>query len=271
MTFTRIVIETTGLADPAPVAQTFFIDDDIAASYRLDAIVTVVDAKHANGQLESFHEAQEQVGFADRILLSKADLVSAAEIARPARAPGPDEPAVRRSGRCISATLRSRTSSTSAASRSRASSRSNPASSKRTITSTTTTSLPSSSPVRFRSDQDRLEAAFRHIIAAHAEDLMRYKGIVAFAGLDHSVVFQGVHMMMSSDVGRAVGGERRPSVETRLHRSGDCLRMTSSTAWPRAGPMPLDARWFLRSWPPSRSPETSTGRTAAASTRGVVS
>ena len=75
--FDRIIIETTGLADPAPVAQTFFIDDDIAAAFTLDAIVTVVDAKHAQGQLDQFHEAQEQVGFADRILLSKADLIDA--------------------------------------------------------------------------------------------------------------------------------------------------------------------------------------------------
>ncbi len=66
--FDRVIIETTGLADPAPVAQTFFIDDDVAAYYELDAIVTVVDAKHADRQLDEFHEAQEQVGFADRIL-----------------------------------------------------------------------------------------------------------------------------------------------------------------------------------------------------------
>src|SRR5271154_4087302 len=80
--FDRVIIETTGLADPAPVAQTFFIDDDVAAYYALDAIVTVVDAKHAERQLDEFHEAQEQVGFADRILLSKSDLVSEAESLR---------------------------------------------------------------------------------------------------------------------------------------------------------------------------------------------
>src|ERR1700723_4101536 len=74
--FDRIIIETTGLADPAPVAQTFFIDEDIAAYYVLDAIVTVVDAKHADTQLDEFHEAQEQVGFAVRLFVGKSDLVS---------------------------------------------------------------------------------------------------------------------------------------------------------------------------------------------------
>ncbi|MDR2154425.1 MAG: GTP-binding protein [Burkholderiaceae bacterium] len=74
--FERVVIETTGLADPGPVAQTFFMDDEVAESYLLDAIVTLVDAKHAAGQLNDRVEAQRQVGFADRIFISKADLAS---------------------------------------------------------------------------------------------------------------------------------------------------------------------------------------------------
>ena len=78
--FERVVIETTGLADPGPVAQTFFMDDEIAESYLLDAIVTLVDAKHAAGQLNDRVEAQRQVGFADQIFISKADLVSAEEL-----------------------------------------------------------------------------------------------------------------------------------------------------------------------------------------------
>ena len=72
--FDRVIIETTGLADPAPVAQTFFVDEAVQDSYLLDAIVTVVDARHGGDQLDEHHEAQEQVGFADRILVSKADL-----------------------------------------------------------------------------------------------------------------------------------------------------------------------------------------------------
>jgi G3E family GTPase len=73
--FDRVVIETTGLANPGPVAQTFFMDEEVAQHYLLDAIITVVNAKHAMQQLDAHEEAQRQVGFADRILLSKTDLV----------------------------------------------------------------------------------------------------------------------------------------------------------------------------------------------------
>ncbi|MGO9774686.1 MAG: CobW family GTP-binding protein [Roseiarcus sp.] len=77
-----ILIETTGLADPAPVAQTFFVDEDVRRQTKLDAIVTVADAKHLLGALNTEHEAQEQIGFADIILLNKTDLVSVEELAR---------------------------------------------------------------------------------------------------------------------------------------------------------------------------------------------
>jgi G3E family GTPase len=80
--FDRVIIETTGLADPGPVAQTFFMDDEIAETYTLDAILTLVDAKHANTQLDDRLEAQRQVGFADQIFISKADLVSPDELAQ---------------------------------------------------------------------------------------------------------------------------------------------------------------------------------------------
>src|SRR4029077_16449090 len=73
--FERVVIETTGLADPGPVAQTFFMDDEVAESYLLDSILTLVDAKHANDQLDTRQEARRQVGFADQIFISKTDLV----------------------------------------------------------------------------------------------------------------------------------------------------------------------------------------------------
>jgi G3E family GTPase len=78
--FDRVLIETTGLADPAPVAQTFFVDEEMAEFYRLDAIVTVVDAKHAGQHLHNGHEAQEQVAFADVLLLNKVDLVNKEEL-----------------------------------------------------------------------------------------------------------------------------------------------------------------------------------------------
>ncbi len=76
--FDRVVIETTGLADPGPVAQTFFMDDEIAESFLLDSILTLVDAKHAEGQLDTRQEARRQIGFADQIFISKTDLVDEA-------------------------------------------------------------------------------------------------------------------------------------------------------------------------------------------------
>jgi G3E family GTPase len=80
LVFDRVVIETTGIADPGPVAQTFFMDDEIAESYLLDSVLTLVDAKHADGQLDARQEARRQIGFADQIFISKADLVTKDEV-----------------------------------------------------------------------------------------------------------------------------------------------------------------------------------------------
>ncbi len=77
--FDHLVIETTGLADPAPVIQTFFVDEDIQSQLLLDAVVTVVDAKHIHQHWDS-DEAQEQIAFADVILLNKVDLVTPEEL-----------------------------------------------------------------------------------------------------------------------------------------------------------------------------------------------
>jgi G3E family GTPase len=78
--FDGIIIETTGLANPAPVAQTFFVDDNVKAKTRLDAIVTVVDAKHLPERLKDSHEAADQIAFADVIILNKTDLVTPEEL-----------------------------------------------------------------------------------------------------------------------------------------------------------------------------------------------
>jgi G3E family GTPase len=81
LTFDQIVFETTGLANPGPVAQTFFVDENVGMHYLLDAVITVVDARHAMHQLDTYEEAQRQVGFADKLLLSKTDLVDDAALA----------------------------------------------------------------------------------------------------------------------------------------------------------------------------------------------
>jgi G3E family GTPase len=78
--FDAIIIETTGLADPGPVAQTFFVDDEIKAKARLDSVTTVVDAKHILLRLSDSKEAREQIAFADQIVLNKTDLVSDADL-----------------------------------------------------------------------------------------------------------------------------------------------------------------------------------------------
>ncbi|HEX7887497.1 MAG TPA: GTP-binding protein [Phenylobacterium sp.] len=84
--FDGIIVETTGLADPAPVAQTFFVDDDVRARTELDSVTTVVDAKHLPLRLKDSKEAAEQIAFADQIILNKTDLVSEAELAEVERA-----------------------------------------------------------------------------------------------------------------------------------------------------------------------------------------
>jgi G3E family GTPase len=84
--FDAIVIETTGLADPGPVAQTFFVDEDVRAKTELDSVTTVVDAKHLLPRLADSKEAAEQIAFADQIILNKTDLVTEAELAEVERA-----------------------------------------------------------------------------------------------------------------------------------------------------------------------------------------
>jgi G3E family GTPase len=80
--FDTVLIETTGMADPGPVAQTFFTDEEVKESFKLDGIVTVVDAKHVGLHFDDMREVREQIGFADVILLNKTDLVPPAELAK---------------------------------------------------------------------------------------------------------------------------------------------------------------------------------------------
>ncbi len=202
--FSRVIIETTGLADPAPVAQTFFVDDETASYYSLDAIVTLVDAKHAHQQLDEFHEAQEQIGFADRILLSKSDLVTDSErdavlarlVRMNPRAPiksahfgeTPILDLLDIGGFSLDAILEIEPDFLE---------EDHHEHDDDVMSFVFTTDQPL--------DQTRLQGFFRELIAEHAKNLMRYKGIVAFDGLDERVIFQGVHMVMSSDIGATWG------------------------------------------------------------------
>jgi G3E family GTPase len=199
--FDRVVIETTGMADPGPVAQTFFTDEEIGNYYLLDSILTVVDAKHAPQQLDEFHEAQEQVGFADRILLSKTDLVSENEIenlSKRLKKMNPRAPIkkVDFGNAPIDEVLDIRGFNLNA------------------ILELDPDFLVDSQHEHhdevesfvFKSgkpfDGAKLEQFLSGMIQVYGPDLLRYKGVLWMKGNARRVVFQGVHMMMGGDMGK---------------------------------------------------------------------
>ena len=209
--FDRVVIETTGLADPAPVAQTFFVDEDITQNFMLDAIVTLVDAKHAPRQLDEHHEAQEQVGFADRILLTKTDLVDTAQVQALRQRLTHMNPRAkiaesRKGVAALDDLLDIRGFNLNA------------------ILEIEPDFL---SDVEHEHDDDITSFVFREtrpmdlekiedflsaLVQVYGAKLLRYKGILNIAGLQERVVFQGVHMLMGSDLGAPwKGGEVRES------------------------------------------------------------
>ena len=209
--FDRVVIETTGLADPAPVAQTFFVDDDISQQYLLDAIVTMVDAKHAPLQLDEHHEAQEQVGFADRILITKTDVVEASEVAtlrqrlvqmNPRAKIGEARHGVAGiddlldiRGFDLNAILEIEPEFLTDVSHEH-------------DDDVTSFVFRESKPL----DLERVEDFLGGVVQVYGAKLMRYKGVLNIKGIDKRVVFQGVHMLMGSDTGSAwKPGEKRDS------------------------------------------------------------
>jgi G3E family GTPase len=209
--FDRVIIETTGLADPAPVAQTFFVDDHITERYLLDAIVTMVDAKHAPQQLDEHHEAQEQVGFADRILITKTDVVQ------------PDDVAVLRQ-RLVKMNPRARISEARhgvAAVDDLLDIRGFNLNAILEIEPAFLTDVDHEhdddvTSFVFREsrplDLERVEDFLGGVVQVYGTRLMRYKGILNIRGVEQRVVFQGVHMLMGSDVGAAwKPGEKRES------------------------------------------------------------
>ncbi len=210
--FDRVIIETTGMADPGPVAQTFFTDEEISAYYLLDSIITLVDAKHADKQLDEFHEAQEQVGFADRVLMSKTDLVSDDEVTKLSerirymnpRAPikkvhfgdMPIEEVLDIRGFNLNAILEL---------------------DPEFLRDTHHDHHDQVESFVFRSDKpfngDKLEQFLSGMIQVYGPDLLRYKGVLWMKGNPRRVVFQGVHMMMGGDLGKPWSkGEKKESI-----------------------------------------------------------
>ncbi len=192
--FDAIIVETAGLADPAPVAQTFFVDQDVADRTRLDAIVTVADAVHLDAQLGKHHEAEEQVAFADVVLLNKTDLVDAdviervelrirrinpyAKIIRTAHCATPLDDVLGLNAFSLDRILEAEPDF---------------------LTSdhdhdddVRSMSLVSETPL----DLDKLRKWFGRLLQQRGQDILRSMGILDFSGHRDRYVFQGVHMLM---------------------------------------------------------------------------
>ncbi|MGQ5525401.1 CobW family GTP-binding protein [Chitinimonas sp. PSY-7] len=216
--FDRLVIETTGLADPTPIAQTFFATPDLTEAYVLDAVITVVDALHAPKQLDEHWVARKQVGFADRLLISKTDLVDEAQVsilsARLAainlsapqyrlrkgdvdlsplfdvRGFHLDEDLLQHrvvSQSCLYTPTQPslRTTFKGAAKKSFAD-------------DIAALHLQHAGPL----DLGRISAFMNHVMAKYGDDLLRHKGVLAIAGESRRLIFQGVHKIAGFDYGR---------------------------------------------------------------------
>jgi G3E family GTPase len=209
--FDGIIIETTGLANPAPVAQTFFVDETVRARTKLDAIVTVVDAKHLPARLEDSTEAAEQLAFADVIILNKIDLVSPAELAEV-------EAAIRRINRFAVIHHTERASLPIADVLDQGAFDLN-----RVLAAhpdfladeehehnddIASVSFEVEKPI----DPERFNAWIGDLLATQGQDLLRTKGILSYAGDDRRFAFQAVHMIADGDfIGPWKAGAERTS------------------------------------------------------------
>jgi G3E family GTPase len=209
--FDGIIIETTGLANPAPVAQTFFVDDGVRARTRLDAIVTVVDAKHLPQRLEDSHEAAEQIAFADVIVLNKTDLVTPAElddversirainrfavIHRTERAALPIEQVLNQGAFDLARVLEREPDFLTDDSHEH-------------NDEVGSMSFEAERPI----DPEKFNAWIGALLADQGQDLLRTKGILSYAGDDRRFAFQAVHMIADGAfIGPWKDGEERKS------------------------------------------------------------
>ena len=208
--FDGIIIETTGLANPAPVAQTFFVDDNVRTRTRLDAIVTVVDAKNLPARLKDSAEAEEQIAFADVIVLNKTDLVTAEELtdveaqirkinrfARIHRTTRADLPVAEILDQGAFDLQRVLAREPEFLDEGHEHSHNEDVSSM---------SFELTRPV----DPEKFNAWISALLAEKGQDLLRTKGILAYPGEDRRFAFQAVHMIADGDfIGKWPEGERR--------------------------------------------------------------
>jgi G3E family GTPase len=209
--FDGIIIETTGLANPAPVAQTFFVDEGVRAKTRLDAIVTVVDAKHLPQRLEDSHEAADQIAFADVIVLNKTDLVTPDEleavenkirainrfatIHRTERAALPIEQVLNQGAFDLKRVLQIAPDFLTDDEHEH-------------DDEVTSVSFEVEKPI----DPEKFNAWIGALLQEQGQDLLRTKGILSYANDDRRFAFQAVHMIADGDfIGPWKAGEPRLS------------------------------------------------------------
>jgi G3E family GTPase len=210
--FDGIIVETTGLADPAPVAQTFFADEDVKRATKLDAIVTVVDAKHLSARLEDSKEAQEQIAFADIIVLNKMDLVDEAqaaeverrirginpyaEIRRATKSDVPIEAVIGRDAFNLERILEREPEFLSGENDHEHDSE------------VMSLSFEATRPL----DPEKFNAWISELLQKKGQDLLRTKGILAYQNDDRRFAFQAVHMIADGDyIGNWKEGDPRRS------------------------------------------------------------
>ena len=232
LTFDRVVIETTGVADPGPVAQTFFMDDEIAESYLLDSILTLVDAKHGDQQLDARQEARRQIGFADQIFISKTDLVDAAAVdalAHRVKHMNPRAPQRRvhfgevplaevfdLRGFNLNAKLDIDPDFLNADAHDHAHHDHDHEHGEDCDHPHHHAHDDDVKSFVFRSDKAfnaaKLEDFLGAVVQVYGPKMLRYKGVLNMKGTDRKVIFQGVHQLMGSDLGpKWAPGEKKTS------------------------------------------------------------
>ena len=213
--FDQILIETTGLADPAPVAQTFFVDDEMAAQLKLDAIVTVVDAKHLLPHLDEEkpegveNEALEQLAFADRIVLNKIDLADddeLSEVESRIQEVNPLAPIIRtQHGKVnLDAILDVGAFSLDRVLADDPEFLDPDAEHQHDLTVTSV-----GIEVQGDLDLERLNDWLGNLLRTKGTDIFRSKGILSIAGMEERYVFQGVHMLLDGQPNGTWGEEER--------------------------------------------------------------